>query len=81
MYKIEKNVKVSKINKRGRRAIYPWEQMEVGDSFFVPVEGDNEQFAKKSRSITATASARFNSGKGRYITRTLKDGIRVWRVE
>ena len=37
MYKIEKNVPMIEPNTtgRGRKSIYPWNDMEVGDSFMV----------------------------------------------
>lgn len=51
--------------KRGRPKKYPFDEMEVGDSCLVKTKG------VLSRRI---------DGK-RFTTRTVKGGVRVWRVE
>lgn len=57
----------------GRKAIYPWNKLEVGDSFFVP------NIPVKRVSSAASAAARSRSGV-KYAVRTENDGARVWRV-
>lgn len=58
------------------KAKYPWEQLEVSDSFFVPGEG---------KSVRATAYKRNKLGGAQYAVRNVKrrnvDGVRVWRVK
>lgn len=59
------------------RKKYPFDQMEVGDSFFVPL-GDNEQRVKKTVSNCARS---FGKRVGqRFSIRSDGDGIRIWRV-
>ena len=87
-YEIERNVPL-----RGRGK-YPFNEMEVGDSFFVP-----SPFHNKARQAALARNGkryRKRSGKPqRFITRTVntvvkgndinrnygEDGIRIWRVE
>ena len=52
------------------RAKYPWAEMKVGDSFFVPVKVPSD--------INITG-ARLNTGF-KFVRRTVDGGVRVWRV-
>ena len=88
MYEIEKNIPMK------TRGKYPFNEMEVGDSFFVP-----SPFHNKARQAALARNGkryRKRSGKPqRFITRTVntvvkgndinrnygEDGIRIWRVE
>jgi len=62
---------------------YPFKKMSVGDSFLVGFQG------RASEKIVRTTRRRINSHvqKAKQITgfhfaiRTVKDGIRVWRVK
>lgn len=72
---IERGVPVpaKKWSGTGRRAVYPWREMEVGDSFI---------FRKKTKKSTAFSLA-YRAGKmgGRkFIIRTMAEGIRCWRM-
>lgn len=51
--------------------LYPFEELEVGQSFAVPI-------AKKS-SVQAIATRHSRNGK-RFTTRTIGDEMRVWRT-
>ena len=71
MIPIEKNIPLT--SKSGARPIYPWESMEIGDSFF----------AEGLRPITMT-NARVGAERKyhtKYMTRTVDGGVRVWRVK
>lgn len=68
-FKVEKHVPVPP-----PRAIYPWSEMEVGDSFFV----DDPRL--RERISSAAAKERQRSGK-RFTVRKVRGGLRVWRVE
>jgi len=50
---------------------YPWHQLEVGHSFFVP-NGN-------VKSLQCSASKRKAKGEA-YIARTVEGGVRVWRT-
>lgn len=55
---------------------YPFNEMGVGDSFFVPTKGGEARPA-------AVRAAAFSYGKYRSIklaTRTVPGGIRIWRT-
>lgn len=70
MFEIEKDVPLPTI-KHGKK--YPWEQMDVGDSFFVP---------EVKQSLMGTNAAHNTRMTGRrYTTRKENGGVRVWRVE
>lgn len=84
MLKIERGIQVSERrvpmpkSRRGRKAIYPFEKMKVGDSFLAPVTGTD------SRKIESKRCSIFNCARKhkpkRFITRVVNGGIRVWRV-
>ena len=72
-------------NKGGRRRIYPFPDMEVGDSFAVPLSGDKHL---KGGDMTANrvglAARRFGRLTGRKFTiRTVREEgvVRCWRIE
>ena len=92
-FKIEKNVPVPM--KRHKSSIFPFAQMEIGDSFFVEADKDGrsvEQRRAKGINVkmasarnTATTYA-YRSGKN-FITRQILDdkeqllGVRIWRIK
>lgn len=82
-FKIEKDVPVPVIEGRGRNALYPWKQMNAGDSFVVPL---SESRAKSFHCLRTSliGSAKVALGKtGCVTTRILEDefGVRVWRIK
>ncbi len=70
-YKIEKEVALPPM---WDRSTYPFEEMEIGDSFFVPGRENCER-------VRAMASYKNKSHMKKFIIRTFSDGIRVWRIE
>lgn len=85
MYKIDTNVPLP--TPRGRPAAFPFPfaDMQVGDSFFVPTaEGD----LRKVRNRLASSIVRFRQKvdiNAKFSTRVVDEesvnGIRVWRVQ
>lgn len=71
-FAIEKGVDVTKAAGRGRPWKYPFLEMEIGDSFFVPAD-----LAEKVRAAATSAGRRY--GK-KYVTRKEGNGRRVWRI-
>lgn len=57
---------------RGGRQRYPWQEMEVGDSFFV--EGASV------RSLSAAAAQVGRRSGRKFSLRTVEGGVRCWRV-
>lgn len=77
MFQIEKDVPIPETaNKRLRTTKYPFRQLEVGDSFFVPLT--NGQSATKLQRSLASCAAR---QKVKVQTRCVENGVRVWRKE
>ena len=67
---IEKGIPVPT---NGRRAKWPWKDMEIGDSFLIP---DAKQ--KNVQPMASIAGSRLSR---RFIARQADGGVRVWRVE
>ena len=53
----------------GNKAKYPWETMEIGDSFL--------SVTRTMRSIASSAGKRY--GK-KFVVRKCPEGFRIWRV-
>lgn len=90
MFKIEKNFREETpfkveshiplparkvLQPKKRESLFPFEKMSVGDSFLIPTG------FRKMNSISGTCS--YHSKKlapKKFVSRTTKAGIRVWRV-
>lgn len=60
MYKIEDSVAIPAISGRGRTGnTYPFDEMEVNQSFFVPATAEMENPAKSLASTVSSANARY----------------------
>lgn len=76
MYEIEKGIKLPEPIIPGRPASkYPWRKMNIGDSFFVPV---NEV---KLSSLYTMASHAGGYHNKKFTVRKVTDGFRVWRTK
>lgn len=74
---IEKNIPIpSGTGITGRRAKYPFGEMEVGDSLFI----DNEPRGSQSGASMASKQHGARYGK-KFTSRTEGNGVRIWRVE
>lgn len=73
---IQKGIPIPESNK-GRRPIYPFETMKVGDSFIV--EGTDRKNLNK---LNSSASRYKVENKGfNYSIRKEEGGYRIWRIE
>lgn len=74
MHKIEKNIEIPRrcANSKGRPFKYPFNEMEVGDSFLT---GE-----PRSRISGAIGGYRKRHGC-KFAARTVEGGVRVWRIE
>jgi len=74
--KVDKNVEIPS-PQWGNNRIYPWKEMEVEDSFFIPL-GPGEDIAKLQRSINSSSRS-----VCKRITRRRTEkgvlGVRAWR--
>ena len=77
--KIEKNVPMSK----GHTTFpeYPFQSMEVGDSFLV--KWDGPEHGKQQAGLLGLAKRRATRDKNghKYSTRQNNEGVRIWRTE
>lgn len=74
--KIDKGVPIPKAE-LGRNRKYPWDELQVGDSFFVP---------GKTRATFNGFASRFKKTHGIHFTlRTVTEndikGVRIWRIK
>lgn len=72
MFEIEKGVPIPEITHASK---YPFEKMEVGDSFFV--EGDE---AKNRLYSSASVYSKRHGGKTKFVVRGVDGGARCWRT-
>ena len=77
MFEVESGIPVPP-DARGLTNKYPWNDMKVGDSFFVPDRPDGRRSALSS-SVNYQHKKSGNTVK--YATRKVTGGVRVWRVE
>lgn len=70
-YTIEKNVRIPK---RGDGYHYPWKNMEVGDSFTVPIE-------ERPKATNSANLYRMHNDKWLYKSRKEGDLVRYWRIQ
>lgn len=73
-FEIEHNIPMPKTDNRGRREKYPFSEMSVSDSFFVPGK------TAVNFQGTATAAAKRYPGT-KFRCRDVDGGVRCWRVE
>lgn len=87
MFEIENNIPIASIGS-GRKRLYPFDKLNVGQSFFVPCEGEDGE--RRKESVRASARTAINRSKKngepvRFVSRTeTKDGVtglRIHRVE
>jgi hypothetical protein len=75
MYKIEAGVAVpaKAFGGRSQEAKYPWRDLQVGQSFFVP----------DAKMSTMSSNAHYRGVKlgVKFTCRKIGDGVRVWRIE
>lgn len=95
MYQIEKEIPLPVVV-RGASVKYPFEQMTVNDSFFVPYKsfvfvegtppGEIEAAEKKAQQVTYNSIARSKSAfvkaypAVQLTMRKVEGGVRVWRT-
>lgn len=73
MYKIQKNIPIPTKMSTGRKSIYPFESMDIGDSFAAP--------AGKAKSVRSKVTKENKLGDKKFTVRTIDKYIRVWRIQ
>ncbi len=83
-FNIEKNIKVpSRWSDRGYglyNGMYPFPEMEVGDSFLYKAQSGNERARSRLHSAI-NYYLRSWEPDGKFIVRQVNEGYRVWRVK
>lgn len=72
MVKIDKNIPLPSFS-RGRKRIYPFKEMKVGDSFL----GNPGRQSLYASAIQAT----FLYKPKKFVARKVKEGFRIWRIK
>ena len=75
MYEIEKGMPIPEIQRPRRPINYPWKEMQIGDSFFIPLG------VTTRNAIALSAEYQGRTTEKRFTIRTVEGGVRVWRVE
>ena len=70
-YEVEKGIEIP----GGGKKKYPWDEMEVGDSFFIPGLGE------VPRNIASSAPTHRKKRGEKYTTRKVEGGYRIWRTK
>ena len=80
-YKIEKDIPLCR--SAAMVSKYPFDEMEVGDSFFVPhAEAKNARMSALARNAGQYKKLPKHIPVQRHFaTRTVEGGIRIWRVD
>ena len=79
-FKIEKNILIpeSKI-KYGANS--QWRALKVGESFLIPCKTVAERGYHASRVLQAARLGKNRGFTGKLTTRSLPEGVRVWRIK
>ena len=81
MTKVDKNIPIPDINTKKSKYDFPFAHMDINDSFLIEETKDNE--VALIRGSMLYALKKFNEQNNsniRITTRTVPDGIRVWRI-
>lgn len=77
MYKVDRDIPIPPINGRGEGRknpkLYPWDEMKVGDSFFVDTMLMHHMAPTVQRQQLGRPGVK-------YTIRTIGTGVRVWRT-
>jgi len=73
MYRIQKNIPIPAKKSAGRKQVYPFEKMEVGDSFAIPLSK-----AKSAAAIMVKYAKRTGM---KFTKRLLDKEVRIWRIQ
>ena len=81
MTKVDKNIPIPDISTKKSKYDFPFAHMDINDSFLIEETKDNE--VALIRGSMLYALKKFNEQNNsniRITTRTVPDGIRVWRI-
>ena len=81
MIKVGKNIPIPAIITKESKYDFPFAYMDINDSFLIEATKDNEvTLIRSSLSYALNKFNKQNNSNIRITTRTVPDGIRVWRI-
>lgn len=75
MIKIESNIPIPKISKKGRQKVYPFDEMAVGDSFYI-----EDKSTSQLSSVAYNWSKRYDP-QAKFVVKQENKGARIWRYQ
>ena len=79
-YKIETGIDLPSPVSAPGKPKYPWREMQMGDSFFVPL-ANGDAIERLRNRMANSARYAWKSGHGEFTTRTIDGGVRVWKTK
>jgi hypothetical protein len=75
---IEKNIPIPT---RIRGSVYPFKEMEIGDSFLASFNEKDNVYKQKQKIYLAIWRFSKNNPDKKFVTQSLKQALRVWRIK
>lgn len=76
--KVDKGIPIPPESAQEHRYRWPWKQLEIGDSFLAPLDGDDEGVVRhRMRTQCINTGKKLNKS---FRAERDKRGIRVWRI-
>jgi hypothetical protein len=86
-FTITKNIPIPPVSGKGRDALYPFAQMDIGDSFAAPAEGYTKtgkpRTAERVRGVLVNCARGYaakHNPTAKFATRVIGNTVRVWRT-
>ena len=80
MIKVDKNIPIPAINAKKSKYDFPFAYMDINDSFLIEATKDEVALIRSNLPYTLNKFNKQNNSNIRITTRTVPDGIRVWRI-
>jgi len=82
-FKIEENIPLPTIPRGATSSPikYPWAELKIGDSFFVPLVDKSIMTIRNGIIIDLKKFSNQTGHKIKITTRAIDNGIRVWRIK
>ncbi len=79
--KIDKNIHIPTKKRMNSKKLYlTFENMEVGDSFVIPIIGEKESLVRSRLYATARNFKLYKGVNWTFTTRVIDNKIRIWRI-
>lgn len=82
MIKVDKNVPLPRRGMGNKRKLYPWNKLNVGDSFFVAVPKKADLSSVRASLVSgANQFRKRHAPEQNHTVRAVSGGVRVWRTQ